>query len=142
MGVGFRSASLGAIEGSSGRIVVVGPDRPCVLCWDHINPVRLREEAMTAEEPTIVGDLSGSPGPVDAVVTRLCDVRLRFGDVSATTTSVKPAAGDGNGGGEWRSRAAHVLSVPSGTPDRRDSSHSDQECRARSASSLRITAGS
>ncbi|MBL9076008.1 MAG: ThiF family adenylyltransferase [Planctomycetes bacterium] len=71
IGVGFRIDSHGAVEGSGGRIVVVGPDRPCLLCWDHISPVRLREEAMTAEEraeSARQGYLSGADEPQPSVM--------------------------------------------------------------------------
>jgi molybdopterin/thiamine biosynthesis adenylyltransferase len=71
MGVGFRIDSRGAVEGSGGRIVVVGPDRPCLLCWDHINPGRLREEAMTAEEradSAKQGYLTGADEPQPSVM--------------------------------------------------------------------------
>lgn len=71
MGVGFRIDSRGAVEGSGGRAVVVGPDRPCLLCWDHIDPGRLREEAMTAEERAASarqGYLTGTDEPQPSVM--------------------------------------------------------------------------
>ncbi|MBI1944702.1 MAG: ThiF family adenylyltransferase [Deltaproteobacteria bacterium] len=51
MGTAFRvDAESGAITSSGGRVVVVGPGRPCLGCWGHLNADRLREEALSSEE--------------------------------------------------------------------------------------------
>ena len=50
MGSAFRVGPTGAIVGSAGRVVVVGPGRPCLGCWGHLDPRRLRIEALPADE--------------------------------------------------------------------------------------------
>lgn len=50
VGSAFRVDADGRIVAGAGRAVVVGPGRPCLACWGHLNPDRLREEAMPPEE--------------------------------------------------------------------------------------------
>lgn len=51
MGTAFRVApETGQVTSSGGRVVVVGPGRPCLHCWGHISADALREEALPAEE--------------------------------------------------------------------------------------------
>jgi hypothetical protein len=40
----------GVVTGDAGRVVVVGPDRPCLSCWGHIDPHALRIEALSDDE--------------------------------------------------------------------------------------------
>jgi hypothetical protein len=51
MGSAFRvDPQSGRVKSSGGRVVVVGPGRPCLRCWGHLDPDVLREEALPAEE--------------------------------------------------------------------------------------------
>jgi hypothetical protein len=38
------------VIGAAGRVVLVGPERPCLACWGHIDPDALRTEALSARE--------------------------------------------------------------------------------------------
>ena len=50
LGTVFRISSTGAIVSDAGRVVVIGPGRPCLSCWGHIDPHALRNEALDAGE--------------------------------------------------------------------------------------------
>jgi len=50
MGSGFRVDLSGRVVGAAGRVVIVGPGRPCLACWGHIDPDALRVEALSAED--------------------------------------------------------------------------------------------
>jgi hypothetical protein len=50
LGTVFRVDEAGAIAGDAGRVVVLGPGRPCLACWGHLDPHALRIEALSAEE--------------------------------------------------------------------------------------------
>jgi hypothetical protein len=50
MGSAFRVDSTGRVQSGAGRVVVVGPGRPCLCCWGHIDPDRLRIEALSDAE--------------------------------------------------------------------------------------------
>lgn len=55
LGTVFRVDEKGAISGDAGRVVVLGPGRPCLACWGHLDPHALRTEALsdTAREREI-----------------------------------------------------------------------------------------
>jgi hypothetical protein len=46
MGSAFRLNSDGKVVAGAGRVVVVGPGRPCLACWGHIDPNRIRIESL------------------------------------------------------------------------------------------------
>jgi hypothetical protein len=50
LGTVFRVDDAGAIVGDAGRVVVLGPGRPCLACWGHLDPHALRIEALSPEE--------------------------------------------------------------------------------------------
>jgi proteasome lid subunit RPN8/RPN11 len=50
MGSAFRINSEGKIVAGAGRVVVVGPGRPCLACWGHIDPNRMRIESLSETE--------------------------------------------------------------------------------------------
>jgi len=50
LGTAFRVSEAGAITGDSGRVVVLGPGRPCLACWGHLDPHVLRIEALSPDE--------------------------------------------------------------------------------------------
>lgn len=47
MGSVFRTNPSGHITAGAGRVVIVGPERRCLACWGHIDPERIRIEALT-----------------------------------------------------------------------------------------------
>lgn len=47
LGVAFRVDGSGKIVADAGRVVVVGPGRPCLACWGHLDPHELRREAQS-----------------------------------------------------------------------------------------------
>lgn len=50
LGTAFRVDTTGTMTGSAGRVVIVGPGRPCLACWGHIDPAALRREALSESE--------------------------------------------------------------------------------------------
>jgi hypothetical protein len=50
LGVAFRVNEEGTMIGDAGRVVILGPDRPCLACWGHLDPHALRIEALSPEE--------------------------------------------------------------------------------------------
>ena len=55
MGSSFRVDGSGIVVQGSGRVVTIGPGRPCLACWGHIDPERLRAEATSEEELARLG---------------------------------------------------------------------------------------
>lgn len=47
MGTAFRVNPEGRVVAGVGRVVVVGPQRPCLACWGHIDPNRIRIESLS-----------------------------------------------------------------------------------------------
>lgn len=47
LGTVFRVDSAGVVVGDAGRVVVVGPGRPCLGCWGHLDAHALRIEALS-----------------------------------------------------------------------------------------------
>jgi hypothetical protein len=57
MGSAFRVNGCGQITDGVGRVVIVGPGRPCLACWGHIDPDRMRVEALsTADRAQEIAD--------------------------------------------------------------------------------------
>ncbi len=50
MGSAFRVDDAGRVVAGAGRVVIVGPDRPCLACWGHIDPDRIRIESLSDNE--------------------------------------------------------------------------------------------
>jgi len=71
VGSAFRLDDHGRIASGAGRVVVVGPGRPCLACWGHIDPDRLRIESLSpTDRATAVaeGYISGADVPQPSVV--------------------------------------------------------------------------
>jgi hypothetical protein len=47
LGTAFRVNAAGSMVGDAGRVVVIGPGRPCLGCWGHIDADALRIEALS-----------------------------------------------------------------------------------------------
>jgi molybdopterin/thiamine biosynthesis adenylyltransferase len=70
-GSAFRVGDSGCIVSSGGRVVIVGPGRPCLACWGHIDPNRIRIESLSAEDrerEAADGYVSGADIPQPSVV--------------------------------------------------------------------------
>jgi hypothetical protein len=50
LGTVFRVDAAGAMTSDAGRVVIVGPGRPCLSCWGHIDPHVLRIESLAASD--------------------------------------------------------------------------------------------
>jgi hypothetical protein len=50
LGIVFRVNDAGSVVGDAGRVVILGPGRPCLACWGHLDPNALRIEALSPEE--------------------------------------------------------------------------------------------
>jgi hypothetical protein len=50
VGTVFRVDPHGAVTGDGGRVVLVGPGRPCMACWGLLDPERLRIEQLSDED--------------------------------------------------------------------------------------------
>jgi molybdopterin/thiamine biosynthesis adenylyltransferase len=71
LGVAFRVGGSGRIVADAGRVVVVGPGRPCLACWGHLNPDELRREAQSEEDrarDVVAGYLEGVEEPQPSVM--------------------------------------------------------------------------
>lgn len=71
MGSAFRIGNEGRVVSSGGRVVVVGPDRPCLACWGHIDPDRIRIESLPPDERKSLaaeGYVDGADVPQPSVV--------------------------------------------------------------------------
>jgi len=93
MGSAFRIGADGKISGGAGRVVVIGPERRCLACWGHIDPHRMRVEALPPAErakETAEGYIEGADIPqpsviafntavAGAAVTELLRLVTRFG---------------------------------------------------------------
>lgn len=70
MGSAFRVHEGLPTEGS-GRVVVVGPGRPCLACWGHIDANRIRIESLPANEraqQSAEGYVTGTDIPQPSVI--------------------------------------------------------------------------
>jgi hypothetical protein len=70
MGSAFRVQS-GEPTVGAGRVVVTGPGRPCLACWGHIDPNRIRIESLPADErlrQQVEGYIGGVDVPQPSVV--------------------------------------------------------------------------
>jgi molybdopterin-synthase adenylyltransferase len=71
MGSAFRVGSEGQIASSGGRVVIAGPGRPCLACWGHIDPNRIRIEALAPEDrarEAADGYIAGADVPQPSVI--------------------------------------------------------------------------
>jgi molybdopterin-synthase adenylyltransferase len=71
MGSAFRVGGEGCIESSGGRVVIAGPGRPCLACWGHIDPNRIRIESLPPEErarEAADGYIAGADVPQPSVI--------------------------------------------------------------------------
>jgi molybdopterin/thiamine biosynthesis adenylyltransferase len=71
LGVAFRVDGSAKIVADAGRVVVIGPGRPCLACWGHLNPDELRREAQSEEgraRDVAAGYLEGVEEPQPSVM--------------------------------------------------------------------------
>ena len=71
MGSAFRVDQSGRLTAGAGRVVIVGPGRPCLACWGHIDPDLLRIESLSAEaraDQAAEGYVDGADVPQPSVV--------------------------------------------------------------------------
>lgn len=71
MGSAFRVDRAGRVTAGAGRVVIVGPGRPCLGCWGHIDPNRIRVESLSAEDranEAAEGYINGADVPQPSVV--------------------------------------------------------------------------
>jgi molybdopterin/thiamine biosynthesis adenylyltransferase len=50
LGTVFRVDAVGVIIADAGRVVIIGPGRPCLGCWGHLDPHALRTEALSSAD--------------------------------------------------------------------------------------------
>lgn len=71
MGSAFRVDAGGRVLAGAGRVVIVGPGRPCLGCWGHIDPNRIRIESLSETDRTreiADGYIDGAEVPQPSVV--------------------------------------------------------------------------
>lgn len=71
MGSAFRVDPAGRVVAGAGRVVVVGPGRRCLACWGHLDPARLRLEALSDADraaQAAEGYVEGADVPQPSVV--------------------------------------------------------------------------
>lgn len=72
MGSAFRIDADRRITHGAGRVVTVGPDRPCLACWGHINPDRIRIESLSENDrarEVADGYIAGAEVPQPSVIS-------------------------------------------------------------------------
>jgi len=50
LGTVFRVDSMGSIISDAGRVVTIGPGRPCLGCWGHLDANAIRIESLSPED--------------------------------------------------------------------------------------------
>jgi len=95
IGTAFRA---GSVDGgrAAGRLVVVGPGRPCLACWGHLDPDALRWEALSETERDECredGYVTGARVPEPSVISFNSQVAS-----AAVTEVLRAIAGFGNAG--------------------------------------------
>lgn len=71
LGTAFRVDGAARMTGAAGRVVVLGPGRPCLACWGHLDGNRLRIEALPPEErekEAREGYIDGADEPQPSVI--------------------------------------------------------------------------
>lgn len=71
MGTAFRVDHSGRITHGVGRVVIVGPGRPCLACWGHIDAGRIRIESLSKEDrakEAAEGYIQGADIPQPSVI--------------------------------------------------------------------------
>ena len=71
MGSVFRVDASGRVTAGAGRVVIVGPGRPCLACWGHIDADRVRIETLPATErarQAVEGYVDGADIPQPSVI--------------------------------------------------------------------------
>jgi hypothetical protein len=72
MGSAFRVGDSGKIVSQGGKVVIVGPGRPCLWCWGDLDAERIRVESLQPEErerEVEHGYITGADEPQPSVVT-------------------------------------------------------------------------
>lgn len=72
LGVAFRVNAAGGLVGDAGRVVVLGPGKPCLACWGHLDAHALRIEALSAyqrESEVAAGYIQGALEEQPSVVS-------------------------------------------------------------------------
>lgn len=71
MGSAFRVDTAGKLVACAGRVVVVGPRRPCLACWGHLEANRIRIESLSpADRAREIADgyIDGTNVPQPSVI--------------------------------------------------------------------------
>jgi molybdopterin/thiamine biosynthesis adenylyltransferase len=71
MGSAFRVSNAGNVVAGVGRVVIIGPDRPCLGCWGHLDANGIRIESLSPEDrarEAIDGYIAGADVPQPSVV--------------------------------------------------------------------------
>lgn len=71
MGSAFRVDHRGHVASAAGRVVVVGPGRPCLGCWGHIDARELYVESLSPHEraeQAAEGYIAGADVPQPSVI--------------------------------------------------------------------------
>jgi hypothetical protein len=71
MGSAFRVDASGRMTNAAGRVVIVGPSRPCLACWGHIDPNRIRIESLSEHDrakEVADGYIQGADVPQPSVI--------------------------------------------------------------------------
>jgi hypothetical protein len=71
MGSAFRVSNTGIVVAGAGRVVIVGPERPCLGCWGHIDANRIRIESLPRADrarEAADGYIDGAEAPQPSVV--------------------------------------------------------------------------
>ena len=72
MGSAFRVDDGGRVVSQGGKVVIVGPGRPCLWCWGDLDPERIRIESLEPaerEREAAHGYIAGADEPQPSVVS-------------------------------------------------------------------------
>lgn len=72
MGSAFRVDDSGKIVSQGGKVVIIGPGRPCLWCWGDLDAERIRVEGLPPEERLAEardGYITGADEPQPSVIT-------------------------------------------------------------------------